>query len=150
MSAPTLNGHCHGRAPVLVLYVTTGRYVVEKIMADAARILLRAEVKGHEHRSPLTPTNAKALLDSGRFSISVERSDGSGSCRIFKDEEYERVGCELVPAGSWPAYANGAVILGLKELPESEAPHTNDHIFFAHAFKLQDGAHASLARVGPR
>jgi saccharopine dehydrogenase (NAD+, L-lysine-forming) len=105
-------------------------------------ILLRAEVKGHEHRSPLTPTNAKALLDTGRFAISVERSDGSPSCRIFTDEEYERVGCQLVPAGSWPSFAKGTVVLGLKELPDSDAPHTNDHIFFAHAFKLQDGAKA--------
>lgn len=102
-------------------------------------LLLRAEVKGHEHRTPLTPANAKKLLDSGRFTITVEKSDGSSSARCYSDSEYEAAGCKIIAADSWPTVEKGTTILGLKELPEATTPHSNDHIFFAHAFKGQDG-----------
>jgi saccharopine dehydrogenase (NAD+, L-lysine-forming) len=45
---------------------------------------LRCETKPHEHRSALTPTTAKALLDAG-FDITVERDPQ----RIFEDSEFE-------------------------------------------------------------
>lgn len=44
---------------------------------------LRCETKPHEHRSALTPTTAKALLDAG-FDITVERDPQ----RIFDDQEF--------------------------------------------------------------
>lgn len=63
----------------------------------------------------MTPTTAKALLEAG-YKINVERSPG----RIFDDEEFEAVGATLVPEGSWVDAPGTAIILGLKELPESD------------------------------
>ena len=51
--------------------------------ADDKSLWLRAEMKPHEHRSALTPTTAKALLDAG-FDVTVERDPQ----RIFEDDEY--------------------------------------------------------------
>ena len=116
-------------------------------MADKIKILLRAEVKEHEHRTALTPANARLLIDSGRFSITVERSDGSESARCFGDSEYEGAGCTLIDASSWPTAEKGNIILGLKELPEASTPHNNDHIHFAHAFKSQDGLFRHCSRA---
>ena len=45
---------------------------------------LRCEKKAFEHRSALTPTTAKTLLDNN-FDIFVERDPQ----RIFDDEEFE-------------------------------------------------------------
>ena len=45
---------------------------------------LRCEKKSFEHRSALTPTTAKTLLDNN-FDIYVERDPQ----RIFEDEEFE-------------------------------------------------------------
>ena len=45
---------------------------------------LRCETKEFEHRSALTPTTARQLIDAG-FQITVERDPQ----RIFADEEFE-------------------------------------------------------------
>ena len=42
----------------------------------------------------------------------------------------------MVPSGLWVSAPKEAVILGLKELPSSEDPITQRHIFFAHAYKV--------------
>lgn len=47
-------------------------------------IWLRCEKKPFEHRSALTPTTAKTLLDNN-FEVFVERDPQ----RIFEDEEFE-------------------------------------------------------------
>ncbi len=76
---------------------------------------LRHEDKPLEHRSALTPTTAKALLDAG-YTVNVERSPA----RIFDDDEFTSVGCSLVPTGSWRDAPADHIIVGLKELPEEE------------------------------
>lgn len=54
-------------------------------MSTAKQALwLRCEKKPHEHRSALTPTTAKKLIDAG-FDIYVERDPQ----RIFDDAEFE-------------------------------------------------------------
>lgn len=74
---------------------------------------LRSETgKALEHRSALTPTTAKALIEAG-YKINVERSPQ----RIFDDEDFERVGATLVPEDSWPNAPQDHIIIGLKELP---------------------------------
>eukprot|EP00013_Stygamoeba_regulata_P018833 CAMPEP_0177655212 /NCGR_PEP_ID=MMETSP0447-20121125/14821_1 /TAXON_ID=0 /ORGANISM="Stygamoeba regulata, Strain BSH-02190019" /LENGTH=390 /DNA_ID=CAMNT_0019159065 /DNA_START=101 /DNA_END=1274 /DNA_ORIENTATION=- len=98
-------------------------------------VWLRDEVKPHEQRTALTPENAAKLVEAG-FTVSVERTTND---RCFPDEEYEKVGCTLVETGSWPKAPKDAIILGLKELPESTEPISHDHIFFAHCFKGQEG-----------
>jgi saccharopine dehydrogenase (NAD+, L-lysine forming) len=74
---------------------------------------LRSETgKALEHRSALTPTTTKALIDAG-YKVNVERSPQ----RIFDDEEFEKAGATLVGENSWPNAPEDHIIIGLKELP---------------------------------
>ncbi|KAH9946823.1 saccharopine dehydrogenase [Amylocystis lapponica] len=102
---------------------------------------LRCEKKEFERRAALTPTTAKRLIDAG-FDISVERDEQ----RIFDDAEYEAVGCTLVANNSWPNAPVTTPIIGLKELPASDAPLPHTHIQFAHCYKRQAGWSSVLAR----
>jgi saccharopine dehydrogenase (NAD+, L-lysine-forming) len=65
-----------------------------------------------EHRSALTPTTAKSLIDAG-YTVNVERS----SERIFDDSEFEKIGATLVPENTWCEVPTDHIIIGLKELP---------------------------------
>ncbi|KAI9892510.1 MAG: Saccharopine dehydrogenase [Vezdaea aestivalis] len=102
---------------------------------------LRSETKPLEHRSALTPTTAKALLDAG-YTIKVERSP----VRIFEDNEFEAIGATLIDEGSWVTAPKEEIIIGLKELADEppELPHV--HIQFAHVYKNQGGWKDSLKR----
>ncbi|WVF69327.1 hypothetical protein IAT40_004103 [Kwoniella sp. CBS 6097] len=104
-------------------------------------IWLRCEKKPFEHRSALTPTTAKTLLDNN-FEVFVERDPQ----RIFDDEEFEAVGCKLVPNNEWPSAPVEVPIIGLKELPESTDPLPHTHIQFAHCYKQQGGWNDVLRR----
>ena len=102
---------------------------------------LRAEVKIGERRTPLTPVGAKTLIDGGAKVI-VERCPH----RLFDQQDYLNVGCELAENNSWSKAPKEAIILGLKELELQEFPIVHRHIYFAHAFKGQDEAPQILAR----
>lgn len=78
---------------------------------------VRAETKPLEHRSAVTPTIAKKLVEAG-YTVNVERSELS----IFPDAEYEGTGATLVPAASWMEAPKDHIIIGLKELPEEDFP----------------------------
>jgi len=52
----------------------------------------------------------------------------------------------LVPSESWTTAPKNAIILGLKELPESNDPVVHGHIYFAHCFKGQAGSKELLTR----
>ena len=78
---------------------------------------VRAESKPLEHRSAVTPTVAKKLVDAG-YEVNVERSQLS----IFDDSEYENTGAKLVSTGSWIDAPSEHIIIGLKELPEEDFP----------------------------
>ncbi|KAI5780932.1 hypothetical protein EDC01DRAFT_718714 [Geopyxis carbonaria] len=110
-------------------------------MSAKTVIHLRAESKPLEHRSALTPTTAKALLDAG-YEVRIERSEQ----RIFDDAEFEKVGCPLVPEGSWTEAPADHIILGLKELPEETFPLKHTHVQFAHCYKNQGGWADVLSR----
>ena len=102
----------------------------------STKIWLRDETKENEKRTPLTPENARKLIEAGH-SITVEKSND----RIFSDHEYEQVGCTLVKANTWIDDApHDAYILGLKELSEEDFPLKGNHIYFAHIFKGQSGS----------
>lgn len=108
----------------------------------ATTLHLRSETKPLEHRSALTPTTAKALIDAG-YTVNVERSP----VRIFDDAEFEQVGCKLVPEGSWPEAPKEHIIIGLKELPETDTfPLQHTHVQFAHCYKNQGGWEQVLSR----
>ncbi|KAI1852056.1 hypothetical protein JX265_008139 [Neoarthrinium moseri] len=102
---------------------------------------LRSEDKPQEHRSALTPTTAKALIDAG-YTVNVEKSP----VRIFDDAEFEKIGATLVPTGSWRDVPADHIIVGLKELPEEAFPLKHVHVSFAHCFKNQGGWETVLAR----
>ena len=95
---------------------------------------LRSETKAFEHRSALTPTVVRKLVENG-FSVNVERSPE----RIFDDAEFESAGAKLVDEGSWPNAPRDHIIVGLKELPEEQFPLVHTHIQFAHCYKNQGG-----------
>jgi len=102
---------------------------------------LRAETKPLEHRSALTPSTTKALLDAG-YPVNIERS----SLSIFDDKEFEAAGATLLPEGSWPKAPKDHIIIGLKELPEETFPLEHTHVQFAHCYKGQGGWDTVLAR----
>lgn len=79
---------------------------------------VRAETKPLEHRSAITPTIAKKLVQEGGYTVNVERSPLS----IFDDAEYEGTGASLVRTGSWTEVPSDHIIIGLKELPEEDFP----------------------------
>ena len=56
------------------------------------------------------------MLDAG-YLINVEKSHS----RIFKDEEYEAAGAEIVPEGFWVNAPKEDIIVGLKELPADDS-----------------------------
>jgi saccharopine dehydrogenase (NAD+, L-lysine forming) len=104
-------------------------------------VWIRAETRPTEQRAPLVPRDCHTLLADG-VRVTVERS----AQRVFADEEYAEAGCELVDTGSWVDAPRDAHVLGIKELPDQPDKLVHPHIYFAHAFKGQEGAAAVLAR----
>mmetsp|Transcript_31624 Transcript_31624/g.77530 ORF Transcript_31624/g.77530 Transcript_31624/m.77530 type:complete len:374 (-) Transcript_31624:1004-2125(-) len=119
--------------------------VLKLIQAGRLVVWLRDETKAYERRVPLVPSDLPKLLESGKVTVVVERS----KTRIIPDSEYEAVGAVMVDSLLWnelPDCKGKLVIVGLKELSESTEPIINDHIYFAHVFKQQDGYKKVLSR----
>ena len=89
----------------------------------------------------MSPETARSLIQAG-YLVRVERSPE----RIYNDAEFEAVGAELVPAGSWLKAPRQDIILGLKELPDDDIPLPHTYIHFQHIFKKQHGWAPSLSR----
>ncbi|KAK2784663.1 Saccharopine dehydrogenase, partial [Onygenales sp. PD_10] len=108
---------------------------------------LRAEDKILEHRSALTPSTTRSLIEAG-YIVNVERSPTSAlRKRIFPDAEFEAAGATLVPEGSWVNAPLDHIILGLKELDETKNfPLKHAHVTFAHCYKNQGGWERALGR----
>tara|TARA_Y100000768_G_C23989219_1_gene691017 strand:+ start:1807 stop:2868 length:1062 start_codon:yes stop_codon:yes gene_type:complete len=104
------------------------------------KLWLRDETKANERRTPLTPQDTQKILDAG-IEVVVEESND----RIFKTEEYKRLGCKIVPAHSWKDAPKDYVILGLKEI-EDDHLFYHHHIYFAHVFKGQSHADKILSQ----
>lgn len=104
-------------------------------------IWLRAEPRDHETRVGLTPAGAADLMAAG-FTVSVEDS----ADRCIPTADYHRAGCNIVPTASWPDAPKGAIIFGLKELPEDGSPLPHRHIMFGHAYKGQPSGRVLLQR----
>jgi saccharopine dehydrogenase (NAD+, L-lysine-forming) len=104
---------------------------------------LRSESKPGEHRTPLTPSACLRLQQSGQLRLTVEASPH----RCIADSEYAQAGCRMVQEGSWQRDApHSAVVIGLKELEDSEQPLHHRHVYFAHCYKQQQGWDALLRR----
>ncbi|MCJ1309911.1 Saccharopine dehydrogenase [Agyrium rufum] len=108
---------------------------------------LRAEDKIMEHRSALTPSTTAALIKAG-YTINVERSPTSPlRKRIFSDDDFSAAGATPVPEGSWTRTSKDHIIIGLKELDDTDPfPLKHNHITFAHCYKKQGGWEKTLAR----
>ncbi len=104
-------------------------------------IWLRRENRVTERRTPLLPEGAERLIKDG-YKLVVERS----AKRIVADDAYAAVGCRMVDGGSWISAPKDAIILGLKELPDEPAYLQSRHIYFAHAYKQQNGWQDLLSR----
>lgn len=102
---------------------------------------IRAEARPTEQRVPIVPVDAARLVQEG-FTVTVEESP----TRIVPLEEFVAVGCQTAPAGSWVDSPEGTVVVGIKELPEDPADLAHTHVFFAHAYKGQEGAEQVLDR----
>lgn len=102
---------------------------------------IRAEARPTEQRVPIVPADAATLIDQG-FAITVEDSP----TRIIPLEEFVAAGCSVAPYGSWGDAPEGAVVVGIKELPEEPADLAHSHVYFAHAYKGQEGAEQTLDR----
>ncbi len=92
------------------------------------------------------------------YEITVERSNEPSTKRIYDDSSYAEwaasagepvwtsltaasafsVGCQMAESGTWPSAPKDAVIIGLKELPESDAPLVHRHVYFAHCYKVRE------------
>jgi saccharopine dehydrogenase (NAD+, L-lysine-forming) len=99
-----------------------------------AKIWLRCETKPNEKRRALSPEVVKELI-ANKHQIIVEDSKQS----IYTAEDYKKVGAEVVKPLSWKEAPEDAYILGLKELDDEDFPLKHKHIYFAHAYKNQDG-----------
>jgi saccharopine dehydrogenase (NAD+, L-lysine-forming) len=102
---------------------------------------LRHETRTTERRTPVVPSDARRLVESG-VTLTVEESPQ----RIFPVEAYEEAGCRVAEAGSWVSAPSDAVVVGLKELPDEPGELRHRHIFFGHAYKRQPGAAELLRR----
>jgi len=102
---------------------------------------IRAETRNHEARAGITPDGVRRLMAAG-FPVTVEASP----VRAIPDADYAATGATMAATGSWPDAPKGAIICGLKELPDSDAPLVHRHITFGHAFKGQADAPHLLRR----
>lgn len=95
---------------------------------------LRDEVKPGEKRTAILPEHAAQLIQNGHR-VTVEES----TIRCVSNESFKEVGCTMAPKGTWMNSPKDTVILGLKELPETNDDLIHRHIFFAHCYKDQSG-----------
>ena len=80
-----------------------------------------------ERRVALVPDHVKQLVDDG-VDIEVVRSEK----RIFKDEEFETVGAQLVNE-----VTDSDIVIGVKEMPIGYFKKDRTYIFFSHTIKGQ-------------
>ena len=102
---------------------------------------IRCEARASERRTPVVPVDVRRLVDAG-LRVTVEESPQ----RVFPLEEYAEAGADVAPAQSWVDAPDDAFVLGIKELPDEPDTLRHRHIYFAHAFKGQEGAERTLSR----
>lgn len=108
---------------------------------EPIHLWIRSETRETERRTPVVPDDVRRLVQVG-FTVTVEES----AQRVFPVEEYEEAGASIAPAHSWVVAPEDAYVIGIKELPEEPTDLTHRHIYFAHAFKGQSDATATLSR----
>ena len=104
-------------------------------------LILRSEENQLETRTTLIPDHI-TLLQS-HFTILVE----SSAIRCFSDEEYQKRGATIVPAGYWET-SHDSYVIGLKGIRHAAKKHQT-HMHFAHCFKGQSDSAMILQRIAP-
>lgn len=104
-------------------------------------VWMRAESRPNEERAGIAPGGVADLVARG-FTVTVEDSPA----RVFPADAYARAGAAVVPAGTWAAAPDDAIIFGLKELPDDDTPLRHRHIMFGHAYKGQPTGQVLLHR----
>ncbi|TGN55296.1 saccharopine dehydrogenase, partial [Paracoccus liaowanqingii] len=102
---------------------------------------VRAESRPNEDRTGITPDGVARLIADG-MTVTVEDSPR----RIIPTDAYARAGAAIAPEGSWPEAPAGAIVFGLKELPEDGTPLRHRHTMFGHAYKDQPAGRVLLDR----
>ena len=87
------------------------------------------------------PDDAARLVAAGAR-VTVE----DAPTRVFPTSAYAAAGCDVAAPGTWATAPDDACIVGIKELPDEPRALRHTHVFFAHAFKGQEGADEVLAR----
>lgn len=90
---------------------------------------IRSESRPFEERAPLTPKACQTLIKLGH-KVVVEASKS----RIFKDQDYKEVGCEIAAPNSWIMAPTDAFILGLEPLTDENFPLNHRHIYSSKAY----------------
>jgi len=98
------------------------------------RIFVRAETYPNEYRVPLTPHDARTLIEKGHTVI-VQNSE----TRCFADDEYREDGVKI-SYQPWYLQPPDTLIIGLKELEHLELLRGHSHLYFSHALKGQTGS----------
>jgi hypothetical protein len=94
---------------------------------------IRTESRPFEERAPLTPKACRTLIQLGH-KITVEAS----KTRIFKDQDYLKEGCEIVPPNSWIMAPTDTFILGIESLSGENFPLNHRHIYASKAYHVDD------------
>lgn len=108
---------------------------------SAVTVWLRREERQSERRAPIVPSDARSLVGAG-LRVVVEDSPQ----RAFAAADYQAAGCQIAEPGSWRQAPPEAFVVGIKELPDEPAQLVHRHIYFAHAYKGQQGARELLGR----
>jgi len=88
----------------------------------------REDMYAWERRTPLTPQDARELVEENALEILAQSSDK----RVFTSEDYQRAGIEVVDD-----LASCPVIFGIKEVPIPVLEPEKTYVFFSHTIKGQ-------------
>jgi len=108
---------------------------------DNILLYIRKEVNENEYRTPLTPHDLANLIKQG-WTVYVESSDN----RIYKDDEYSKIGCIVTKNKWYNNEYNKGIIVGLKELTNLDKLYNHIHIYFSHSYKNQINSKYILER----
>jgi len=89
--------------------------------------ILREVYSSSEYRAPLTPTDVKWLIKKG-VKVEVE----SSGVRIFKDQQYKKVGAKVLDR-----FRQASFLLGIKQPRLSEVGKDKIYMCFSHTIKGQ-------------
>ena len=131
----------HMKRPSLVHYNYIAFQKLHRDIFGKPELILRAERNPSETRTPLCPAHLSALHPY--FTVVVE----SSATRCYSDEDYQKQGATIVPAGYWTRTKHSYVV-GLKGISDSTHP-TQTLLHFGHCFKGQEGWQDVVANLQP-